>query len=364
MKAYIVERDRLRNNIEIVKRRADGRTIYGVLKGNGYGLGMIPLAHELRDNGIERFAVTEPSEALRLRLAGFIDEEILVMRSIADEDEIADLLEAKAVATIGSYDAAVALNGVAERRGEIVEAHIKIDTGMGRYGFYEGEMDKILAIFRYMPKIAVTGIYSHSNVAFLRGKTADEQLGTLLSAANAIHDAGYDPGIVHFAGSSFLFGHDAGATDAVRIGSAFLGRMAGRSVQGLQPVGHAEATVTEVRWLNAGSTVGYGAAYRAKNPTRVAIVPLGYADGFHVSREHDIFRFRDKLRYLFEDLKLFLRRKRVYVTIGGKRAPVLGHIGMVHTVVNVTKIPCEVGDRVVFDMNPIYANPLMERVYE
>ena len=59
-----------------------------------------------------------------------------------------------------------------------------------------------------------------------------------------------------------------------------------------------------------------------------------------------------------------LKSKRVYVTVRGKRAPVLGHIGMVHTVVNVTKIPCEVGDEVVFDMNPIYANPLLERIYQ
>lgn len=363
MKAYIVERDRLRNNIDLVKRRAEGRAIYGVLKGNGYGLGMVQLAHELRDCGIERFAVTEPADALRLRLAGFIDEEILVMRSIADEKEIADLLEARAVATIGSYDAAVALNGVAERRGEFVEAHIKIDTGMGRYGFYEGEMDKILSIFRYMSKITITGIYSHSNMAFDRGKTADEQKSTLVRVAKALQAAGCDPGVVHFANSPFLFGHDASGTDAVRIGSAFLGRVGGRGTSGLQPVGHAVATVTEVRWLNEGSTVGYGAGYRAKKPMRVAIVPLGYSDGFHISREHDLYRFRDKLRYLFADLRDLFRRRRVTVTIGGKRAQVLGHIGMVHTVVNVSKIPCEVGDEVVFDINPIYASPLLERVY-
>ena len=74
MKAYVVERDRLRNNIDVVKRKADGRAVYAVLKGNGYGLGMLQFAHELRDCGIERFAVTEPTDAIKLRLAGFIDE--------------------------------------------------------------------------------------------------------------------------------------------------------------------------------------------------------------------------------------------------------------------------------------------------
>ena len=221
MKAYVVERDRLRNNIDVVKRKADGRAVYAVLKGNGYGLGMLQFAHELRDCGIERFAVTEPTDAIKLRLAGFIDEEILVMRSTADERDIADILEAKAVATIGSYEAAVVLNGMAEKRGEVVEAHIKIDTGMGRYGFRESETDKILSIFRFMPKIAVSGVYSHSNMAFSGGHTADDQLKALLAAAEAIHAAGFDPGIIHFANSAFLFGHDISGTDAVRIGSAF-----------------------------------------------------------------------------------------------------------------------------------------------
>lgn len=253
---------------------------------------------------------------------------------------------------------------MAEKRGEIVEAHIKIDTGMGRYGFQKNETDKILSIFRFMPKIAISGIYSHSNLAFSKGHTADDQLKTLLAVAEEIHAAGFDPGIVHFANSAFLFGHDISGTDAVRIGSAFLGRVAGRGAAGLQPVGHAMATVTEVRWLEAGSTVGYGAAFRAKAPMRIAVVPFGYSDGFQMAREHDIFRFRDKLRYLFGDLKLLLRRKRVTVTIRGKRAQVLGHIGMVHTVVNVTKIPCDVGDEVVFDLNPIHASPLLERIYE
>ena len=364
MKAYIVEKDRLRHNIDVVKKKAGGKAIYAVLKGNGYGLGLLQFAHELRDNGISRFAVTEPADALKLRLAGFIDEEILVMRSTADEQDIADILEAKAVATIGSYEAAVVLGGMAEKRGEVVEAHIKVDTGMGRYGFRKNEVEKILSIYRFLPKIAVTGIYSHSNLAFAKNHVADEQLAELLSVADSIRAAGFDPGVIHFANSAFLFGHDFSATGAVRIGSAFVGRVAGRGASALQPVGHAVATVTEVRWLEPGCTVGYGAAWRAKNPTRVAVVQFGYSDGFKLSRDRDIFRFRDKLRYLYSDLKLFLSRRRITVTVNGKRAQVLGHIGMVHSVLNVTKLPCEVGDEVIFDVNPVYASPLLERIYE
>lgn len=363
MKAYIVEKDRLKNNIDLVRQAAGGRAIYGVLKGNGYGLGLIQLARELRDSGIERFAVNEPSDALKLRMAGFIDEEILVMNSTCIDEEILDILEAKAVATIGSYETAVKLEGLAEERGEIIEAHIKIDTGMGRFGFDPGETNKIISLFRFMPKIAITGIYSHSNMAFSKDDTADRELAALLSIVNSIREAGFDPGCVHMANSAFLFGHNMEGTDAVRVGSAFLGRVSGKAKTGLVSVGHAEAMIGEIRWLPAGHSVGYGAAYCCREATRVAIIPFGYKDGFGVSRENDIFRMRDKLRYIFHDLLLFFRRKTLYVTINGKKAPVLGHIGMVHTIVNVTRVPCEPGDIARLDLSPVYCDSLIERIY-
>jgi len=364
MKAYIIERDKLKNNIDIIKTRAAGKPIYGVLKGNGYGLGLLQLARVLRDAGIDRFAVSEPEDAIRLRLTGFIDEEILILRSVSAEADVADIIEAKAVATIGSYDAAVVLNGMAERHGEVVEAHIKLDTGMGRYGFLPEEYDRIVSIYRFMSKLSVTGLYTHFYNAFSGEKKARAQLDALLAVAGKLREAGYDPGCVHAANSSFFMKYDFSGTDAVRIGSAFTGRLPVKGNFGLQPVGFARCGVAEIRWLNRGHTVGYGGAYVTKKPTRIAVIPFGYADGFNVARANDIFRGRDKLRYLFSDTKLLFSKKQLYVQIRGKKAPVLGHIGMVHVVADVTDIACEVGDPVRFELSPLFANPLLERVYE
>ena len=83
MKAYIVEKSKLKNNIDAVKQKAGEKAIYGVIKAGGYGLGMLPLARFLRDEGIARFAVTEPADAIKLRMAGYIAEEILVLRPAA-----------------------------------------------------------------------------------------------------------------------------------------------------------------------------------------------------------------------------------------------------------------------------------------
>ena len=365
MKTYIVERDKLKNNIDIVKKRAGGKAIYGVLKGNGYGLGLLPMARVLRDEGIDRFAVTEPSDATKLRMAGFIDEEILVMRPVVTEADVSELIDSHAVATIGSYDDAVLLSGLAEKHSEIVEAHVKIDTGMGRYGFAPEETDRVAQIYRFMKRINITGLYTHFNCAFCNTKTTNAQLETFLAVADRLREAGCNPGCVHASNSAFLFRGDLSHMDAVRIGSAFTGRLPMRvkNNAGLQPVGYAQSQIIQVRWLQEGQTVGYGAGYTAKKAVRAAVIPFGYADGFGLTRERDLYRFRDRLRYILHDIRELFSRKKLTVTIRGKKAPVLGHIGMLHCVVDVTGIQCEVGDEVRLDVSPIFANASIERVY-
>jgi len=363
MKRLVIETEKLKANIELIKKKADGRIIYGVLKGNGYGLGLLPLARVLRDGGIDRFAVTEPADALRLRMAGYIDEEILILRSVSSVEEAEQILEAKATATIGSYDDAVLLNGLAEKRGEILEAHLKIDTGMGRYGFLTNENERIASIFRFMTKLSITGIYTHFYCAFGDAKKVTQQRDDFFALVEKLKAAGYDPGIVHAANSPYLFRFDLEGMDAVRIGSAFTGRVNVKNT-GLKPVGTIKCEISQLRWLPAGHTVGYGGAFVTKKPTRIAVIPVGYADGFLLSRERDLFRFRDILRYLWNDVKLLLRKKSLTVSVGGKRAKVLGHVGMLHTTVDVTNIDCTEASVAAFEINPMYVSQSLERVYE
>ena len=165
-KYLVVERDKVRENIKQVKARAGHARIYGVLKGNAYGFGLLDMADMLRDEGISSFAVTEPRDLIILRNSGFIDEEILVMRSTAIPDEIEKLIEYNATATVGSYDTAVAMNSIAEKKSSTIFAHVKIDTGMGRYGFIPEETDRILAVYKYLSSIHITGTYTHFNRAY------------------------------------------------------------------------------------------------------------------------------------------------------------------------------------------------------
>ena len=131
MKALLVEKSRILNNIQLIKTAAGEAQVIAVLKINAYGLGLRQMAEMCREAGIRRFAVTEPEDAVRLRDWGFMEEEILILRSTACQEDIKLILQAGATATVGSYDAALALNGIAESQGVVCDVHIKWTPAWG-----------------------------------------------------------------------------------------------------------------------------------------------------------------------------------------------------------------------------------------
>lgn len=361
MKYLVIESARLKNNIECVKKRAGNSAVYGVLKGGGYGLGLLELAGALRAEGISRFAVTELRDAVALRESGFVDEEILLLTSTTDREEIETMIDCGIVATVGSYEAAVAINGVAELRKTVIEAHIEIDTGMGRSGFLPSETEKLVSIYTYMSSLALTGIFTHFYKAFSSEKATRAQFDAFLGVISGLERAGIDPGLRHACNSAALFRYDFAMLDAVRVGSAFLGRLYGKFTYGLQKVGRVECSVSDVRWLPKGHTVGYTGAYKTKRPVKIAVVPVGYSDGFCVAKPRDPARLTEVVRYLLRDLKDGIRGKRPGARIGGQKVRLLGHLGMQHGVFDVTRLECAPGDVAVLDANPIFCGNLEKK---
>ena len=268
MKALIVDKAKVRNNLQVIRTAAGDAQIYAVLKINAYGLGLKPMAELCREAGIRRFAVTEPEDAVRLRDWGFQEEEILILRSTACEEDIRAILKAGATATVGSYDAALALNGIAESEGVVCDVHIKVDTGMGRYGFVPGEIDRILSVYRYLGNLNVTGTYTHYANAFRSKKKTQAQYDLFLSVVDKIRAAGFEPGMLHASNSEAFFGCKMPNLDAVRIGSALGGRLISKGDFGLQRTGRLQSEIVEVRWLPKGATIGYGSAYTTRHPPR------------------------------------------------------------------------------------------------
>jgi len=354
MSTYVVEKEALEGNIRVIREKADGVPVWAVLKGDGYGLGIVPMAKLLREQGILRYCVTEVGEVRALRDAGFQEEKILMLRPTADRAEIEQLLDLNAIFTVSSRDDAVALNGIAAARSTVAEAHIKIDTGMGRYGFLPGEMDKLVQVYQYMDSIAVSGVYTHFACAFCSRRKTEQQFERFQNVLNQLAGRGFETGEVHCCNSSAFFRFPDMYLGGVRVGSALLGRLSLRGSFGLQRVGWCESAVGEIRWLPKGEGTGYGGAWRARKNTRLAIIPVGWYNGFGVEYGRDVFRLRDCLRGGLSYLKAWLTGKKLWVKINGQRCPVRGHVGMLHTAVDVTKTECHAGDPAVLDISPLF----------
>lgn len=352
MKAYIVEREALIHNIQQIVQFAGEVPVWGVLKGNGYGLGVLPMARLLWDNGVDRFAVTELREAELLREA-FPDAPILMMRATADPSEINTLMDLNVIMTVSNYEMAVAINGLAGERADVVEVHLCIDTGMGRYGFLPEEADKIISLYVYMKNLAVSGMYTHFHSAFCSDKATQQQFEAFTGLAEKIRQAGYETGMLHCCNSAAFLKFPEMHLGGVRIGSAFLGRLSFPSRLDLTKIGYFECAVEDLRWLPQGHNVGYGAGYVCKERTRIAVVGVGWYHGYCAERENDIYRARDSLRAIFRHLLRLFVKKNNLVLVNGHKCRVLGHVGMVHSVIDVTGIDCALGDKVILPGNPL-----------
>lgn len=350
MKALIIERQAVKQNIAVVKERAGSAVIYAALTGDAGGAGLEDMARLLRDEGIGRFAISEPADAAALRKADFVDEELFMLRSTADREELEQLVDQNVVCTVGSIDAGMALNALAESRSTVVEAHIQVDTGMGYGGFLCGEPDKILSAYRNLPNVAFSGIYTQVHSIKADGKDAGTQLEVFARLLESIRAAGFETGVVHAAGSFALLHYDFALLDAVRAGSVLLGRCRRTKGDGLQRVGYGEAALEDVRWLPKGHTVGSELLVHLKRPTRVGVLPVGYQNGFGVSRVRD--------PGFWAALRRWRRGQHLTVRIDGQRVRVIGRIGALETLLDVTDLKCTAGDLVHFDIDPMYARGL------
>lgn len=132
MKRLLIDRQAVVNNLETIRQKAGKAKIYAVLTGDACGAGLLEMAGLLHQHGVTRFAVSEPSDAAKLRKSGLVEEEILMLRSTVNRQELEQLLDLNVICSIGSSEAGMALNPLAESRSTVAEAHIQVDSGMGR----------------------------------------------------------------------------------------------------------------------------------------------------------------------------------------------------------------------------------------
>lgn len=330
------------HNVRLLHRMTRrGTRFMAVVKANGYGHGGVQAAETALKNGADCLGVARIEEGIALRIAG-ISAPILVF-GYAQPEHMTDLVAYNLTPTIFSLHMAENLSRAAKSRGEAIRAHVKIDTGMGRVGFlpermdetscrqspFKGLIDDIAAIIR-MPGLEIEGVFTHFACADVAGNTYTRQQFALFSEIlSSMSRAGIDIPIKHAANSGALINHPETHLDMVRPGIALYGlypsREVGKNRARLHPAMTLKATIVTVKTVPAHFKISYGCTYETNTETRIATIPVGYADGYN--------RLLSSCGHML---------------VHGKRAPVVGRVCMDLTMLDVGHIPgTRVGDEVV-----------------
>ncbi len=322
----LVDLDALASNYRLVRARVGpDRAVYAVVKADAYGHGAPAVARRLAAEGVDRFAVAHTEEGVALRRAGVRGEVLLLSHA-----EPSDLARQRAYGLtpvlydVGqARDVALASSGLAEP----LRVHLELDTGMGRAGVRAGDLDAVIGLLKAAPQLALAGTFANlSSADDPSSPETARQIGALEACVKRLRAAGVPTGTVHAANSAGILGHPGAWLDAVRPGLALYGipPSAAFAGAGLVPAMALETSVVAVRPVPAGTPLGYGGRFVARRDTTVAVIPIGYHDGFRRSFSG-----------------------RAEVLLRGRRAPVVGAVSMDVTLVDATGTGVERGDPVV-----------------
>jgi len=326
----------LRYNFGVVQRHIGiDVTICAVVKADAYGHGAVECAQALEEEGAQWLGVTSLDEAIPLREAG-IQTRILLMTGFwrGEEEEIVRLGLTPTVWEAGQIEN---LQKAATRLGQRHSVHLKVDTGMGRLGVALEDLPQVCAGLKRSSHLVVEGLSTHlASSEALDAPSVDDQLKGFDTARRVLKNEGFDPLLLHTANTSAVISRRESWKSMVRPGAALYGyylpfERAGREVSGtklrlgVKPVLTWKTRILSLRDVRANQALSYGGIYVTKAPARIAVLPVGYADGLN---------------------RALSSRGRVIVR--EHYAPIVGRISMDLTLVDVTGLPgVEVGDEVI-----------------
>lgn len=359
-----VSRSALGHNFDAVRTllaqdRAKPPQMIAVVKANAFGHGAGETARIFQDAGADFFAVTTPDEALELRAAGITGRILVFLPPLPEQ--IGTLLAAELDLTVGDAACLDAVADAARASGKTALVHLKVDTGMGRLGALPSEAPALAQKVAETPGLRFAGIYTHFARALERDETATRrQFDEFDRVLRGLERADINPGLRHCANSAALVRFPDLRLDAVRPGTILYGQYPSGAVPralDLRETWRMQARIVAIREVPAGTAVGYGGEYVTRRPTRLAVLPVGYADGFTVAPA--------SVNSGWRGLRTLLRPAPVTVMVGGKRAPVVGRVAMQICTVDVTDVPdVSVGEVVTVPARRITASARLPRLYE
>ena len=311
----------LRHNFKLLRSLVPRKTLFmAVIKANAYGHGLIPMARELELIGAHWLGVANLAEGSAVREAG-VKLPVLLLSATLPE-EMADAIRQKLTLTISSVAEARQLDRIARAMRRKADVHFKIDTGMGRLGCWHTGARAELTAIQALPGLALKGLCTHFACADDNTGLTQEQWRAIspffAENENLLRHAANSPAVTRRYGFS---------ADMVRVGLALYGIPPNPDDQGLglQPVLTWKSRVTLLRKMERGRTVSYGATYRLTSAQTLAVVAMGYGDGY--------FRLNSNASHLL---------------VRGKRCPIRGRVTMDQVMIDVSLVSgCRVGDEVV-----------------
>lgn len=331
-----VDADAISSNFQAIREAADSNSqIMCVIKADGYGHGAVFLAKLYEKLGAARFAVSNIEEALQLRENG-VTLPILIL-GFTPADMAAELANNNISQAVFSEDYAKELSDCAVRNGVQVRIHIKLDTGMSRIGFMyqdrERDSTSIYEIQRVcsLPGLVTEGIFTHFAVSDegIDGKEATmHQFSCFSDAVSRLTRRGIHFDVVHCSNSGAIADYPQAHMDCVRAGIILYGLSPSQKLSNalkLRPAMKIKSVIAQVKTVEAGTAVSYGGTFVTDRPTRIATVPIGYADGYSRSLSN-----------------------RAYMSVNGKKAPVIGRVCMDQVMLDVSNIDnVKTGDEVI-----------------
>ncbi len=321
--------DNLAHNMRETRRITNKNSkITAVIKADGYGHGAVAIGKTLLDNGADRFAVATLSEAIQLRVS-FPNVEILVL-GYTPEHLAKEIIENNIIQTIYTTKQADEFSKIATSLNENMKIHIKLDTGMNRLGmsFSEETIESILNISK-LNGLIIEGIFTHFAIADEIDKQyTRQQVEKFTHIINNLETKGLHIPIKHVSNSAAIIDLPEFNFDMVRAGIMLYGLYPSKNVNhdivDLKEVMCLKAKISQVKDLEANCGVSYGLKYKSDKKSKIATLPIGYADGY--------------TRMLSGKAKVLVNKTKV---------PVIGTICMDQCIIDVTNLDVNMGDEVI-----------------
>ena len=374
MKVLRINKEDLKHNINIIKSivkrsavddKGKSPKIIGVVKGNGYGLGLVEFSKFLIKNGIKILAVSSVEEALELKRAK-IDNDVMLLSGTSIRTDFMKLVNKDVIISLTSFEDIEVLNRILKNKDKVQRVQIKIDTGFNRYGFKYEDLDELIEVLKSdeSKKLKIVGTFSHFSYSYSQNKeNTQKQFDLFINSVEKLKKNNIDTGDLHICNSSAFLKYPEMHLNAVRVGSAFLGRLQIENKYNLRKIGKLYTNICEIKSVRKGDTIGYSCSEKIKKNSRIAIAQIGYIDGLNSGKYNDTFKIIDKIRILKNSFFDIFKDKHIYYKINGSKCRVLGKIGMNHIVLDIKGKDVKINDEIEIDISPLNVNTNIRREY-